>query len=108
MSLAGTQWTQTVTDEKTGKSVDFTIDMKAQDQSMAIFLIEDTYNSPSEDVIFRSSVLTYAMPAPSACTVGTQGTNDAVVKPRPLKNGLECCLPRIVLRGRGVAASSPN
>jgi hypothetical protein len=108
MSLSGTKWTQTVVDEANGKSVDFTFDLMGQDQDMALFDIEDTYNSPAEDLIFRSSILTFAMPAPSACVVSSKGPNDYVVKPRPLMNGLECCMPRIVLRARGVAASSPN
>ena len=108
MVLSGTSWKQTVTDEQTGKTVDFDFDLKGQDQNMGIFIIEDTYVEPSEDLIFHSSVLTYASPAPAACAIGTRGANDYVATPRPLKGGLECCIPRIVLRAKGVPASSPN
>jgi hypothetical protein len=108
MKLSGTTWTQTVTDEKTGKSVDFAIDLMGQDQNQALFIIEDTYVSPSADLIFLSSVLTYASPAAASCKAGSRGANDVVVSPRPQKDGLECCIPRIVLRAKGVAATSPD
>jgi hypothetical protein len=97
-----------VTDEQNGTSVSFDWDLLGQDQDMALFIIEDTHNSPSEDLIFRSSSLTFASPASSACAVGSRGTNDYVVAPRPLNNGIECCIPRIVLRTKGVPATSPN
>ena len=108
MLLSGTTWKQTVTDETNGQSVGFDWDLLGQDQDWALFVIEDTYNSPSEDLIFRSTILTFASPATSACVVGSRGTNDYVVTPRPLNSGLECCIPRMVLRAKGVPASSPN
>jgi hypothetical protein len=108
MNLAGTVWTQTVTCESTGKSVDFSIDMLGQDQNMALFIIEDTYVSPSEELVFTSSILTFTSAAPSACAITWHGTNDYVATPRPLRNGLECCIPRMVLRAKGVAATASN
>jgi len=44
MSLSGTVWKQTVTDENNGMSVSFDWDLLGQDQDWALFMIEDTYS----------------------------------------------------------------
>lgn len=107
MVLKGTEWTQIVTSTKSGKSVDFTIDLKGQEQGRAIFDIElPTANKPTEDVLFTSTVLTYTTPLTRACAPVSQGATDYVSKARLSKDGLHCCVDRMALRAKGVAATT--
>lgn len=108
MRLAGTKWTQTVRNEENGKSVDFTNDLKGQFQNRAIFDIEEVSSTkPSEDVIFVDSILSFASPA-SSCQPSQRGPRDYFSAPQLSADGLHCCYAKIVLRSRGVAATTPD
>jgi hypothetical protein len=109
MNLAGTTWTQTITDDKTGKSVDYGIDLKGQFQDWATWAIELKGGGavPPEDVIFTDSVLTFADKV-SSCQMSQRGPNDYYSAPVLAPDGLHCCYSKIILRTRNVAATSPN
>lgn len=108
MVLSGTSWKQVVTDEQTSKSVDFTIDLKGQSQDWATFAIEIPQGSavmPAEDIVFTDNVLTFASPAAS-CQPDQRGPNDYFSAPQASADGLHCCIEKITLRARGVAATT--
>jgi hypothetical protein len=108
MVLNGTTWKQIVTDEQTMKTVDFSIDLKGQAQNWVIFDIEQPYGgavTPPEDVVFTDSVITFASPATS-CQPNDRGANDYFSAPQASADGLRCCIAKITLRARGVAATT--
>lgn len=108
--LDGTNWTQVVTDQKTNAKVDFTIDLKNQEQDWATWAIEEPQGSnvkPAEDVVFTKSVLTFKMPVMS-CQPSQRGPNDYYSAPRMSADGLRCCYDKVVLRAQGVPASTMN
>ncbi len=109
MSLSGTVWSQVVTDQVNGKSVDFDIDMMSQPQRWALFEIEmPTSTRPASDVVFTNTVLTFATPEPNACQPSSRGTNDYFSAPVASSDGLRCCVSRLVLRAQGVAATTQD
>ncbi|KAJ3323751.1 hypothetical protein HDU76_013571 [Blyttiomyces sp. JEL0837] len=65
MRKTGTVWTQTVTSSKTGKSVNFVLDMKGQGQNRAELVIE-LYNGAvvDFDVVFKDITLVTNMKEP--------------------------------------------
>lgn len=109
MSLTGTTWKQVVTDEQTSKSVDFSIDLKGQAQDWATFAIELPMGGgnvvPPEDVVFTDTVLTFASPA-TTCQPNQRGPNDYFSAPQASADGLRCCIAKITLRAKGVAATT--
>jgi hypothetical protein len=108
MRLDGTKWTQTVKNQQTGKSVDFVWDLKGQSQNRAIWDIEEVSSTkPTEDIIFVDSVLTFATPA-TTCQPNQRGPTDYYSAPTLSPDGLRCCYGKIILRSRGVAATSPD
>jgi len=107
-ALSGTDWTQTVVNRRNAQSVSYTIDMLGQSQGMAEFDIEGYSSNPVSDVIFTSSVITFASSAKSACQPDLRGTNDYFSAPRASADGLRCCIGKIILRAQGVAATTPN
>lgn len=108
MRLDGTKWTQTVVNEQSGKSVDFVWDLKGQAQNRAIWDIEEVSSTkPREDVLFVDSVLSFASPA-TTCQPSQRGPNDYFSAPVLSPDGLHCCYAKIILRSRGVAATSPD
>ena len=109
MTLNGTTWSQSVTDDKTGKNVSFDFDLKGQAQNWVIFSIEaPTGKQPVSDIVFTSTVVTTADSDPAACTPSVRGTNDYFSAPRSSADGLHCCVSKLILRGQGVPASGPN
>jgi len=106
--LSGTDWTQTVTNRHNGQSVSYTLDMLGQAQASAEFVIEEYNSMPVSDVVFTSSVITFAAPAKSACQPAQRGPNDYFSAPRASADGLRCCIGKIILRADGVAATTPN
>jgi hypothetical protein len=108
MALSGTMWKQTITDRQTNKTVDFTQDLMGQDQGWAIFDIESDGVEPVSDVIFTSTTITMAAADPSGCEPSVRGQNDYFAAPRISNDGKTCCISKIILRGQGVAATSPN
>jgi len=107
-ALSGTDWVQTVTNRRNSQSVTYSIDMLGQAQGMAEFVIEEYSSKPTSDVIFTSSVITFASAAKSACQPSQRGTNDYFSAPRASADGLRCCIDKVILRAEGVAATSPN
>lgn len=106
MTLSGTTWTQVVTDEQSGKKVDFEIDMLGQAQDWAIFDIESDAREPVSDVVFTHTVLTFASPAASSCDPSVRGQDDYFSAPETSSDGTHCCYDKITLRGQGVAATT--
>jgi hypothetical protein len=107
-ALNGTDWTQTVTNRRNAQSVSFTIDMLGQAQGSAEWVIEEVEAKPVSDVIFTSSVVTFASPAKSSCLPAQRGATDYFTAPRVSADGLRCCIDKITLRSQGVAATTPN
>lgn len=108
MRLMGTTWTQTIVNEQNDKTVDFAYDLKGQYQNRAIFDIELVSSTkPTEDVVFLDSILSFASPA-STCQPNQRGPTDYFSAPTLSPDGLHCCYGKIVLRARGVAATTPD
>jgi hypothetical protein len=109
MELQGTNWVQTLTNQRNGESVDFKIDLKGQKQQWLLHQIEQpTTVKPSEDVIFESVSAKLSESQPKACYPNAKGTNDYFSPPRASADGKTCCISKIILRASGVAMSSPN
>ncbi len=108
MTLQGTTWHQVVVDTQTGEQVFYDIDMLGQAQDWAIFSIEGYSSKPVTDVVFTSTKITLAAPESSACQPSVRGQNDYFATPMTSSDGLQCCVSRIILRGQGVAATTPN
>ncbi len=109
MTLSGTVWTQVVTDRQSGKMVNYAIDMLGQAQDWGLFQIEVPDGlEPVADVVFTSTKLTFAAPDADACQPSTRGKNDYFSAPQSSSDGTSCCVSKIILRGQGVAATSPD
>jgi hypothetical protein len=107
MSLNGTVWTQTVTDQANQKKVDFDMDMMDQPQRWALFEIEmPTSTKPAADVVFTDTLIVLEKPEPEACQPTARGSNDYYSAPVASKDGLRCCVSRLVLRAQGVPATT--
>ncbi len=109
MTLSGTVWTQVITDRQSGKTVNYSIDMAGQAQDWGLFQIEVPDGlEPVSDVVFTSTKLTFAAPDAQACQPSVRGTNDYFSAPQTSSDGASCCVSKIILRGQGVAMTSPN
>jgi hypothetical protein len=109
MTLAGTVWTQVVTDRQTGKSVQFPMDLKGQGQNWATLAIEQPSNlKPVSDVIFTATRLQFAAPSPTSCQPSQHGPTDYFATPYASKDGKTCCVSRVILRENGVPATTMN
>lgn len=109
MSLQGTVWSQLVVDRQTGQMTSFDMDLAGQAQNWALFEIEmPSQNRPVSDIIFSSTTLTFADPDPMACQPSGRGANDYFTAPQSSQDGTKCCIAKIVLRARGVPATTPN
>jgi hypothetical protein len=107
MSLNGTIWKQTVTDQANGTKVDFDEDLKGQPQRWALFEIEmPTSTKPAADVVFTDTLIVLEKPEPEACQPTARGSNDYYSAPVSSKDGLRCCVSRLVLRAQGVPATT--
>lgn len=83
------------------------IDMKGQAQARAFFVIELPGNAkPTEDVLFRKTVLTMKDSEPSACEPIARGLTDYASKARVSADGKHCCIDHIVLRAEGGPATT--
>jgi hypothetical protein len=109
MTLNGTKWTQTVTNQRNGESVDFTNDLQGQKQQWLLHQIEvPTSTKPIDDVIFTSISAKLSASQPKACFPNAKGTNDYFSPPRASADGQTCCIAKIILRASGAKASSPD
>jgi hypothetical protein len=108
MVLSGTVWKQTITDRQTSKTVDFSMDLMNQAQNWAIFDIEADGSEPVSDVIFTATTITRADADAAGCEASTRGQTDYFAAPRISSDGKKCCVSKIILRGQGVTATSPN
>ena len=97
-SVKGKEWTQTVTNLANMKKVDFTIDLKGQDQNWVIWDIEVPSSSrPAEDTIFEKSVLTFTQPVTS-CQPSSAAEVDFFSAPVLSTDGLNCCYEKLILK----------
>jgi hypothetical protein len=109
MTLNGTMWTQTVTNQRNKESVDFTYDLKGQKQQWLLHQIEvPTSTKPIDDVVFTSIVAKMSGSQPKACFPNAKGTNDYFSPPKASADGKTCCIAKIILRASGAKASSPD
>lgn len=98
MSLNGTAWSQSITNLADKKKVDFTFDLKGQDQNWAIWDIETPGAArPAEDTIFEDSVITAAQPLTS-CEPTYAAEVDYFSAPVLSPDGLHCCIDKIILK----------
>ena len=102
MHLAGTVWAQTVTDEQSSQSVNFSFDMMNQAQNIAYFVIEEYSSAPVSEVIFTNTTLTFASSDPGDCKLAMRGQTDFVSVPVASSDGLECAIQEIILRAQGI------
>ena len=65
-----------------------------------------TTDEPTEDVVFRKTVITMKQAEPSACQPIMRGMTDFASKARVSADGKHCCIDRIVLRAQGVPATT--
>jgi hypothetical protein len=109
MTLSGTVWTQVVTDRVTGKSVQFPMDLKGQGQNWATLAIEEPSSlAPASDVVFTETRLQFAASSPSSCQPSQHGPTDYFATPYVSTDGKSCCVSRVILREKGVAATTMN
>ena len=101
-SLAGTIWTQTVTDVQTGQSVSYSIDMMKQAQNLAYFVIEEYSSAPVSEVIFTDTTITFGSPDSGDCKLAMRGQTDYVSVPVPSSDGRSCTIREIILRAQGI------
>jgi hypothetical protein len=101
-SLAGTIWTQTVTDVQTGQSVSYGIDLMNQAQNLAYFVIEEYSSAPVSEVIFMDTTITFASPDSGDCKLAMRGQTDYVSVPVPSSDGRSCAIQEIILRAQGI------
>lgn len=107
IALTGTVWKQTIKNLTSGQQVDYSIDLRGQEQGRAIFDIElPTRAKPVSDVVFTETVLTYARPRTASCVPATQGASDFISKARLSSDKTKCCIDRITLRAQGVKATT--
>jgi hypothetical protein len=102
MALAGTDWTQTVTDEQTAEEVTYTIDMRGQAQNIAYFVIEEYSSTPVSEVIFTDTTITFGSADAADCKLTMRGKTDYVSVPVPSTDGLTCSIADIILRAEGI------
>lgn len=100
MSLAGTKWTQTIDNLQSGKSTDYTIDMRSQAQNYILFAVETgREGSPSvADVVFTDTTIAFLNADLRNCDLQRRGENDVVTPPRALNGGKTCYIDKITLR----------
>ena len=109
MSLKGTVWSQVVVDRQSGQMASYDIDMMGQAQPWALFHVEQpSENRPTSDVVFTSTVLTFASQDSMACQPSVRGTNDYFSAPQLSPDNTRCCISRIILRSQGVPSTTPN
>lgn len=108
----GTMWKQVVknTSKAGSPSVTYERSMNGKTQWWALFAIEVWVQAvkPTEDVIFTDTVLKFAGPAPDACMPSDIGPTDWLTSPYISKDGTTCCIPKMILRAKGVAATTPD
>jgi hypothetical protein len=102
MVLSGTTWIQTITDEQTNQTVSYSIDMKNQAQNLAYFVIEEYSSTPVSEVIFTDTVITFDTSDAADCKVSLRGQTDFVSSPTASTDGLQCSIPQIILRAKGI------
>ncbi len=109
MTLSGTVWTQVITDRQTGKSVRFPMDLKGQGQNWATLAIEEpTSLAPVSDAVFTGTRLQFAASSPTSCQPSQHGPTDYFATPYVSTDGKTCCVSRVILREKGVAATTMN
>ena len=102
MALAGTVWTQTVTDAETGQSVAYSIDMMNQAQNLAYFVIEEYSSAPVSEVIFTDNTIMFGSADSADCKLTMRGESDYVSVPVPSSDGRSCAIREIILRAQGI------
>jgi len=102
MALAGTVWTQTVTDVQTGQSVSYALDMMNQAQNLAYFVIEEYSSAPVSTVNFTNTTITFGTPDAADCKLAMRGQTDYVSVPVASSDGLTCAIQQIILRAQGI------
>jgi len=109
MTLSGSVWTQVIADRRTGKSVQFPMDLEGQGQNWATLAIEQpTSLSPVADAVYTSTRLQFAASSPTSCQPSQHGPTDYFATPYVSADGKTCCVSRVILREKGVPATTMN
>jgi len=96
--VQGKEWTQEVTNLANMKKIDFTIDLKGQDQNWVIWDIEvPSQARPAEDTIFEKSVLSFTEPVES-CQPTSAAEVDYFSAPVKSPDGKSCCFEKMILK----------
>ena len=93
ISLEGSDWTQTIVNQRTMEAVDFAIDLEGQVQNWATWAVEVPSGAriaPAEDTVFTQSVLTFSAPV-TTCQPSQAGAEDYFSAPVLSPDGLHCC-----------------
>ena len=94
--LSGTEWSQSILDDRTGQEVTFAFDLKGQAQTYAIFAIETNEEAIAPSVVvFEDVALRFRHPDRAACKV--DDAEQRVIGLVALADGLACAIQRIRL-----------
>jgi hypothetical protein len=102
MFLKDKKWVTTIRSVQMDKAVDYTLDLKGQEQNEVMWLVEVPDGStirPVEDTIWTQNVLTFAEPVTS-CQPDRAGSADYFSAPILAPDGLHCCWDKMVLRAK--------
>ena len=104
----GSQWLQTVTNQRTKANVSFAIDMGGQAQHLVMFSIEPVDSAmPTADVVFTDTVFAFADASAAACSTVLRGPRDYVGTVKVSQDGRRCSVDKIVMRTNDVPATDP-
>jgi VHL beta domain len=99
MTLSGTTWTQTVSDQETGKTVTWDEDLLGQSQNYAVFSIEPHDSARSiPTVTFRDTTITFSHADDHNCDLQAKGIEDVVSIPILINGGQQCSIEEITLK----------
>ena len=97
MTLQGTVWHQAVVDSTSGVQVTFDEDLEGQSQNLAIFAFEEFSSTPSPDVTFTDTTITWASPDFPACALIGTGLTYSASPVESSPDGTQCSVATMVL-----------
>jgi hypothetical protein len=85
------------------------MDLKGQGQNWATLAIEvPTSLLPVSDAVFTATRLQFSASSPTSCQPSQHGPTDYFATPYVSADGKTCCVSRVILRAKGVAATTTN
>ncbi|HEX4338414.1 MAG TPA: hypothetical protein VH062_21055 [Polyangiaceae bacterium] len=101
LERGGTTWSERVTDQQSGRSSIFAVDLGGQPQRRALFAIEQRDGATPLVASFGETRITFLGPEPVACQPAARGERDVFSVPRSSRDGRTCCIDRIELTAAG-------